>query len=418
MRFRALPVLLAGAFLLSCGESSREGVTLWHALGGPLGVTLRSIIEDFNTTTGFRIQPVFMGNYATLSQKLMAAAVARKLPVAGQVYESWTSELREAGKLVPVGSRFLPDSILEDIFPPFLKANTWDDTLWTFPFNKSVPVLYYNRALFDSLGLSPPRTWEEFRDLARRLTVDQNGDGVPERWGTAFPVDVWLFTCILYQQGGKIFDGDRVAVADAPGVRALSFLKSLLDEKVAYLASGYSHQDDFAVGRVAMVFGTIVSYQFLKDRLTFPLGVAPLPQVDPEHPITVMAGTNLALFSGHPDSAYRTVREFLRFFLQPDVQVRWVLGTGYLPLRRSVLDHPGLQKLFQDVPGMREAMLQVEYAVTEPRDPVWFTARRYLSTEGLEPALRGVLSPEAALTRVARMIQVELQRRLLLAARP
>ncbi len=404
--------------LLTCRATPQTGITLWHALGGPLGVTLRDIARNFHRTSGTRIQLVFMGNYATLSQKLMAAAVARKLPVAGQVYESWTSELREAGKLVPVGRDFLPDSVMEDIFPPFLQANTWGDTLWTFPFNKSVPVLYYNRALFDSLDLVPPRTWTEFVALARKFTRDADGDGQPERWGTAFPVDVWLFVCILYQMGGKIFDGDRVAVADPPGVRALALLKDLLDENVAYLASGYSHQDDFAVGRVAMVFGTIVSYQFLKDKLTFPLGVAPIPQVDPEHPITVMAGTNLALFAGHPDSAYQAVRDFLRFFLEPDVQVRWVLGTGYLPLRRSVLDHPDLQGLFHQVPGMREAMLQVTYAVTEPRDPVWFTARRYLSTEGLEPALRGVLSPEASLQRAARMIQVEMNRRKILARKP
>ncbi len=412
--------LLGTVFLvfLSCGTGSSPDITLWHALGGPLGVTLRNIVQDFNRAAESPIRLVFMGNYATLSQKIMAAAVARKLPVAGQVYESWTSELREAGKLVPVGSGFLPDSVLADIFPPFLEANTWDDTLWTFPFNKSVPVLYYNRALFDSLGLAPPRTWAEFVDLAHQLTLDADGDGKPERWGTAFPVDVWLFVCILYQMGGRIFEGDRVAVADSPGVQALSLLKGLLDAKVAYLASGYSHQDDFAVGRVAMVFGTIVSYQFLKDKLAFPLGVAPIPQVDPGRPITVMAGTNLALFAGHPDSAYPTVREFLRFFLRPDVQVRWVLGTGYLPLRRSVLDHPGLQELFREVPGMREAMLQVTYAVTEPRDPVWFTARRYLSTEGLEPALRGVLSPEASLKRAARMIQVELDRRKLLVRKP
>jgi len=413
---RILPVLLP--VLFACRGSPSSEVTLWHAMGGPLGVTLRSIAQEFHEATGSSIRLVFMGNYATLSQKLMAAAVARNLPVAAQVYESWTSELREAGKLVPVGRDFLPDSLLADVFPPFLEANTWEDTLWTFPFNKSVPVLYYNRALFDSLGFSPPRTWAEFVDLARQLTLDADGDGKPERWGTAFPVDVWLFVCILYQMGGKIFDGDRVAVADPPGVQALTLLKGLLDDKVAYLASGYSHQDDFAVGRVAMVFGTIVSYQFLHDKLAFPLGVAPIPQVDPEHPITVMAGTNLALFTGYPDSAYQTVRDFLRFFLQPDVQVRWVLGTGYLPLRRSVLEHPGLQDLFREVPGMREAMLQVEYAVTEPRDPVWFTARRYLSTEGLEPALRGVLSPEASLKRAARMIQVELDRRKLLAQKP
>ncbi len=417
---RVLPLRGVVGVLLGLGvggcRPAPEGVTLWHALGGPLGRTLEVLVDTFNHREGRSLQLVFMGNYATLSQKIMAAAVARQLPTAAQVYESWASELRDARRLVPVGD-FLPDSLREDVFPAFLEANTWGDTLWTFPFNKSVPVLYYNRRLLDSLGVPPPRTWEAFRELAHRLTVDADGDGVPERWGTAFPVDVWLFTCILYQMGGQILDGDRVAVADSPGVRALGFLKGLLDDRVAYLASGYSHQDDFATGRVGMVFGTIVSYQFLKDKLTFPLGVAPLPQVDPEHPVTVMAGTNIALFTGYPDTAYGVIRDFLRFFLSPEVQVRWVLGSGYLPLRRSVMDHPDLQAFFEEVPGMREAMLQVEYAVTEPRDPVWFTARRYLSTEGLEPALRGALSVEEALQRAARMIQVELSRRRVLAQR-
>ncbi len=399
--------------LLACHPRIVEReIPLWHALGGPLGETLREIIRRFNAEEHpeVPIRDVLMGNYATLSQKLMAAVSAGQPPRLAQVYESWVGELREAGKLDPIGEDFLPDSVLQDIFPVFLKANRWGDTLITFPFNKSVHVLYYNRDLFDSLGLTPPTTWEAFRDVARRLTVDANGDGIPERYGTAFPVDVWLFTILLYQNGGRIYDGDRVAVADPPGVKALQFLVDLIHkDHVAYLASGYRHQDDFALGKVGMVFGTIVSYQFLKDKLTFRLGVAPLPVSGRK--VIVMAGTNLALFQGGDSRERDVVYRFLRFFLRPEIQAAWVRGTGYLPLRRSVLDAPELASFFEEVPGMKEAILQVDYAVTEPRRAVWFTGRRYLSTEGLEPALRGVLSPEQALRRAARILQNDLDRR-------
>ena len=405
--------------LPGCGArpAGRE-IPLWHALGGPLGETLRGIIAQFNQEEHppIPIRDVLMGNYATLSQKLMAAVSAGQPPHLAQVYESWVGELREAGKLDPIGEDFLPDSVLQDIFPVFLEANRWGDTLVTFPFNKSVPVLYYNRDLFDSLGLSPPATWEDFRAVARTLTVDENGDGIPERYGTAFPVDVWLFTILLYQNGGHIYEGDRVAVADSPGVKALQFLVDLIHkDHVAYLASGYRHQDDFALGKVGMVFGTIVSYQFLKDKLTFHLGVAPLPVSGRR--VIVMAGTNLAMFQGGAPEERAIVHRFLRFFLRRDVQAQWVRGTGYLPLRRSVLDAPELASFFQEVPGMKEAILQVDYAVTEPRRAVWFTGRRYLSTEGLEPALRGVLSPAQALKRAARILQNDLDRRRALARR-
>ena len=30
---------------------------------------------------------------------------------------------------------------------------------------------------------SPPQTWDEVIEYGKILTVDQNGDGVPERWG-------------------------------------------------------------------------------------------------------------------------------------------------------------------------------------------------------------------------------------------
>ncbi len=386
-------------------------------MGGPLGDVLNSIIDDFNREfpDSLPIVSVKMGNYATLSQKLMGAVAAGKPPVLAQVYESWTSELLSAGKIVPLeqyisGDSGIPQEILDDIFPIFIEDNKWNGQFITFPFNKSVPVFYYNMDLFEKYGIDHfPRTWEEFREVAKKLTIDEDGDGKIDIYGTAFPVNVWMYETILFQKGGALIKNGKAAFNTKEGIEALQYLLDLVyKDSCAYISTGYRHQDDFAVGKVAMVWGTIVSYSFIKDKITFRLGVSRIPM--DKDSVVVISGTNVALFADVPEAKRKRAFQFIKYFLRPDVQAKWAIGTGYLPLRRSVLERPEMVEFLKKVPGMKEAILSVEHATYEPRTPAWFAGRRYMETEGLEPVFLGYLTPEEALNRAARLINVELQR--------
>ncbi len=413
MKRTALLFVVFALFTASCQRHGPSGVPFWHAMGGPLGDVLDSIITLYNQEHSPPIISVKMGNYATLSQKIMGAVASNKPPVMAQVYESWAAELLENNKLVPI-QEFLPffeDSVLEDIWPPLIEDNLFDSTLVSFPFNKSVPVFYYNQDLFEEFGIdSFPKTWEEFREVCKKLTVDRDGDGTIDLYGTAFPVSVWWFLTMLYQKGGSVIRVDSIYLDTPEAQEVLQYLVDLIyKDSCAYLTTGFRHQDDFATGRVAMVWGTIVSYSFMKQKIRFRLGVAPVPNFG--EPKVVVSGTNVALFKGATPEELQTAVSFLRFFLKPEIQAMWSTGTGYIPLRRSVLNHPKMQAFLQQVPGMKEAILQLEHATFEPRDPVWFTGRRYLATEGLEPALRGVLSVEASLKRAQKFLETELKRR-------
>jgi len=415
---RKVPLFLFLTFLFAgCISKGYRGVPFWHAMGGPLGDVLNGIIDDFNKQhpDSLPIVSVKMGNYSTLSQKLMGAVAAGKPPVLAQVYESWTSELLSAGKIVPLdryimGENGLGKEILDDIFPIFLEDNRWEGEFITFPFNKSVPVFYYNMDLFEKYGIEEfPKTWDEFREIAKKLTIDTDGDGKYDIYGTAFPVNVWMFETLLYQKGGALIKDGKAAFNSKEGVEALQYFVDLIyKDSCAYLSTGYRHQDDFAVGKVAMVWGTIVSYSFMKDKITFRLGVARIPR--DRDSVVVISGTNVALFSDVPEVKREKAFEFIKYFLTPEVQARWSIGTGYLPLRRSVLERPEMKEFLSKVPGMKEAILSVEHAIYEPRTPAWFTGRRYLETEGLEPVFLGYLSPREALDRAAALIDVELQR--------
>src|SRR5690606_29147529 len=45
--------------------------------------------------------------------------------------------------------------------------------------------LLYRTDLFEEAGLTPPETWDEFIEVAKKLTVDTDGDGSIDRWGFA-----------------------------------------------------------------------------------------------------------------------------------------------------------------------------------------------------------------------------------------
>jgi len=423
---RRFKVCFAFIFLLflSCGQSREKGegkveITFWHVMGGPLGRTLDSMIQDFNNThPRIKVTGVSMGNYDALSQKIMASVSAGNPPTLAQAYENWTAQLIESKAIVPIddfvrGPQGLSKKELRDFFPVMIEDNSWEGKLWSFPFNKSVPVLYYNKDMFRKEGLNPenpPKDWEEFIKIAKKLTKDLNGDGIPEQWGTAFPVSVWTFGCLLFQNGGSFLneEGTEAAFNRKEGVEALTYwLNQIVKEKVAYLTTGYEHQNEFLVGKVGMIQSSSASYAYMRPAVKFELGIAPLPQN--KRKAVILAGTNTVIFSKASSEAKEAAWEFLKWMTSPMNTARWSEGTSYLPLRQSALFSDLMQKRFAEEPNWRAVIEDLDYAFLEPRSTAWFAVRTYFE-EVLERVLREKMSPQEALNMVAEKLNKELRK--------
>ncbi|MBI5805029.1 ABC transporter substrate-binding protein [candidate division TA06 bacterium] len=399
-----------------CGSKRQEDISLWHVMGGPLGQTLDSLITGFGREhPGQRIKGVSMGSYTALSQKLMASVAAGNQPEMSQSYEAWTTQLLEKGAIKPFGDFIKPgeadDSLLlSDIYPVMLEECSRDGKLVSLPFNKSVPIYYYNKDLFAKAGLNPekfPENWEQFIAAARKLTIDRDGNGIPEQWGTAFPSGAsWMFQCLLLQNGGDIFGPDsQTAAFDSPqGIEALQYLVDLLYKyKVAYLTTGFEHQNDFLSGRVAMIQSSSASLAYMaQQKIPFNLGIAPLP--GKKRKAVVLSGTNVIMFRQPEQKAMERCWDFMNWFLSPAQTARWSANTSYLPVRRSAFKEPVLRNKFAKYPGMEQAYLQLEFAYPEPRQVAWFLGRSIMEEEGLQPALKGVMTPAQALHHAAKRV--------------
>ena len=397
-------LVLVMAVIVGCrSTSSKTTVTFWHAMGGESQTTLKTMVDRFESThTSIHIELVGMGNYDALSQKLMGAVAAKNPPVIAQMYENWTTQLHAGGELVYLDS-FVhgPDGLsaedLADIYPALLENNSWDGKLLTLPFNKSVPVYYYNVPMFAAAGYPEfPKTWPEFRNAAIKLTK-RDAAGNVETWGAAGGTDIWVFGSMLFQHGSRFLEQEdgKPLFNGKEGVEALQFqVDMVLKDKVQNTDVGRTPMDDFLVGRMATLTGSSTWRAPVVDKESFQVGMAPVPTWD--KPAAIVYGTNIGMFRRATPEQKAAAWTFIKWFIAPEQQVEWSLGTWYVPIHRRSLDDPRMVERLAKTPGLRAAYAQMDFAVFEPRGLKWLAGRKAL-VEELEQAMLGAKTPKQAL---------------------
>ncbi|KPJ74476.1 hypothetical protein AMJ52_00390 [candidate division TA06 bacterium DG_78] len=403
---RTLSIILIFIFIfITCSREKKLTVTFWHVMGGPLGRRLEEMIVEFNTLhPEGEIKPAHMGSYDALAQKLMGAVASNSPPVIAQMYESWTDQFFKAGVLYPLTEFVERDTSfhIEDFYPVFIDDNTYDSILVTLPFNKSVPVFYYNADILKAYGIdSFPQNWIAFRKTCE--TVKQSGI-----WPTSWPIDVWYFSTMLHQAGGRLYDEKtrQPLFNSTYGVEVLEYIVSLVRDSLFYLNPGFQRQDEFLSGNVAMIPASIVSWAFMKEKPPFKMEVAPFPSGVIK--ATVIAGTNIGMFKKPTQEQKKLAWEFIKWFLMPENQIRWTEASFYLPTRRSTTELEAFKKFIEENPGYDKVVEQLDVAKTEPKVKEWFTGRIYLN-EVLEEAVRLQRTPKEALDNAAQRLLIETQ---------
>lgn len=453
---RAILVLLVAALAaltgLSCAprerpvedlrdEDGRIVIEFWHAMTRGHARSINEIADAFNASQDrYRVRAIYQGNYASLQQKLIASLYAGRQPAMAQMYESWTTRFLKFGCLQPV--RHFQDcdpswgeAEIEDIFPRLranssfplvlgddgayrLDAERGEPTLTTLPFNKSVYMLYVNDDLMREVGYDqPPRTWAELKDLARRMTVVE--DGVVQRYGCATRRLIEAYTPLLMTAGANYMEeGGEFALLDEPAVSAMEFLQDLVlgPERVGYVEDDYL-SNAFGSGRVGMYYGSTASFPFNDSAVAnrFIWRAYPLPGRDEDTPgFALMQGTNVGIFlqgfngmGRLPEDVQQGAWEFLKFLVNPENTAKWAMDSGYLPVRRSAAELPVLRDYLESNENFANAFSQMDRLEAEPR-PIWWDNIRTILNREVGSVLDGRRSPREALesaTRKARVIQ-------------
>jgi multiple sugar transport system substrate-binding protein len=388
-------------------EAAPVRLALWHAYGGTFGEQFEALVEEFNAAhPEIIIEPSYGGSLWTMRDKLFTAVAGDAAPCLAQIDQFWSSELAEAGAIVPVED-FFAGLDREDVWPLAWATAAYDDAIWSMPFSLSNIALYYNRALFRAAGLdpdAPPATWDELAAVAAALTVDADGDGQVDQWGLSFPVRadqgvVYYWFAFLWQAGGEIFTPDHATSRfhEPPGVAALGFLQEMVDAGSIPLAPP---EGGFEKGQIGMTLASTARLGRYVSALGDELGLAPLP-AGAAGEATGVGGANLAVMAdcAHKEAAWT----FIEWMTSPEVNLRWSTGTGYLPLRGSVVASEAYQAYLEEEPRARVILEQMDVARARPNIPEYAGASREVGL-AVEQALFSGADPADALGEAAQNV--------------
>lgn len=288
--------------------------------------------------------------------------------------------------LIHLNLDFLPMYVLNDLIEPltpYIEAGKfgpmdvyfpgtvtpYEGEIYFIPHRQSVNTMLYNRLLFEHSGLdpdNPPVTWDDFRSVARRLTVSDGGQvtqvGAGLRTSTS-TLTSW-FQPMLWQAGGELLTDGRVTINNEAGRDALSFYVEAIRE-------GYGVEGDslFRQGKAGMLWqGWSVYINNRRHEIIDFVDVGPVL----EHRQRVGYGS-LAGWVVPKGPNTELAIELLAFTLQPENVEAFLALSGFLPVRRDIgLEYFGPEdqhwviKFIPQQPYIRFDILHPEIRTLQP----------------------------------------------------
>ncbi|WP_374713636.1 ABC transporter substrate-binding protein [Symbiobacterium terraclitae] len=398
----------------------RVKVTFWHAMGGAAGEAVQRLVDRFNSSQDrVEVEAAYQGSYDDALQKLKAAGPEG--PTIMQVYEIGSRFMIDSGMITPMQNFIDADGFsTEDFEPNILGYYTFDGRLYSMPFNTSTPIVYYNKDAFREVGLDPekpPRTFEEFQQYARQLTVTRGGE---TRYGAGIALYGWFFEQFLAVQGAHYVDNDNgrsgratKAIINSPeGERFVNWLKSMVDEGSAVNLGRKTSETQaaFAAGRIAMTLDSTAALAPILNGVgdKFEVGTAFLPRPQGVDGGVIIGGASLWITNLKSPKEQWAALEFVKWLTQPEVQAEWSMATGYFPIRKAAYEQQALKDWHAQRPQFTTAIEQLRASklstVTQGAVIGIFPQARQIVEAAMESVILGQATSAEALTKAAEEI--------------
>ncbi|SHO47540.1 extracellular solute-binding protein [Anaerocolumna xylanovorans] len=373
-------------------ETPKEPVEIefWHALGGTLGDTLTGIINEYNASQSkYIIKPVVIGSYSEIDQKLQAAFAGKNAPalVAGGSHDTFYKK-----GLVEAFEDYMPEDYnKDDIVGGFMDAALRDGKMVFAPAYGTSQVLYYNKAVLTEAGYTEDNltSWQKLEAMKdKTLGISTNKNKIEyvwePMWGEYNMMDA------VSSAGGKVVsdDGKTVLINDSTWVEVLDqFRKWIHEDKSMKIYSGgqgweywYKTMDDWVYGKALGYTGSPGDYAIALDAVNkaitegykneFAVAVQPGWNGNEPKPYFSSLMYYIPKSSNLSEDQKKGAADFVNYATNTGNTAKFSMGTGYVAVRKSVLDLPEYQEYLKSNPDADAALKQIDqYAVPEFIDP-------------------------------------------------
>ena len=347
------------------------------AVGGPITAIIDDYAARFSAENpDIKVTPVYTGSYQDTIARTLTQIRGGDSPAMAVLLSVDTFTLYDEDVIVALDDLVETDAdraFLTSFYPAFLANGQVGGKVWSLPFQRSTPVLYWNKDAFAEAGLdpeTPPATWAEMVEMGKKL-VKRDTAGNVTRWGVRIPTSgfpYWLFQGLTTANDAFLMNSDgNQTFFDAPGVvEALEYLVSLSAEhgvmQPGIIEWGATPQAFFE-GESAMIWTTTGNLTNIRNNAPFPFGVAMLPANKRRGAPT--GGGNLFIFNTVPEDVQRAAFRFAQWLASPEIAADWSIKTGYVAVSPAAWETDAMKAYAADFPPATVARDQLEFATAE-----------------------------------------------------
>lgn len=370
----------------------KEKITFWGSWSGNQVGQLNKLIGKYNSSQDkYEVKYKVKDN---VEEKLLTGMAGGEVPDVILWDRFNTQMYAKKNALLNLDEYIKKDDIkLGDFYDETVKEMNYKDKQYGIPLLVDNRSLFYNKKILDEAGVTPPTTWEELEEVAKK-TTKWNGNKLVQ---AGFSLDdVGLFNMWLQQAGGSMLNksGTKTAFNSAQGKEVVEFWNKLLKEDKVYQQGFNDGSDAFAAGKVALTYNgpwALADYDKVKD-LDYGI-VSPVagPNGD-KGAITGGFGLVIPSTAKNKDAAW----DFIKWWTtNPEIGIEFAKISDWLPANKKAAQN----KYFTESDKYKAFVQTMEFAKVRP------TVSGYSDVEGLalipqlENEIAGKVTADQALSK-------------------
>ncbi len=414
-----------GNFTVPAGgyDGSEVTIKFYHTMGAPLREVLDIYIADFNAIyPNITVVHEQVGGYDDVRDQVSKEITAGSQPNIAYCYPDHVALYNLAAAVTTLDSLIESqesdgaDGILgltqeqkDDFIQGFYNegAAFGDGLMYSMPMSKSTEVLYYNKTFFEENGLTVPTTWDELEAVCAKIKeID------PESIPLGYDSEANWFITMTEQYGTPYTSatGDHFLFNNEEN---RAFVKKFNE----WYNKGYLTTQElygaYTSGLFTATTGT-KSYMSIGSSAgathqrpepdtngvyPFEVGITTIPQVDPANPKVISQGPSLCIFQKENPQEVIASWLFVKFLTtNVDFQAEFSMASGYMPVLKSVADHPVYNESFLGLADGFNYIAALSTKVSVAQEAAYYTSPAFNGSSEARDQVGFLMSKCLALT--------------------
>ena len=391
-------LLIAGNVMTmaSCGKETVSGITtgdvdvvayngekvtisFYHCMGSALKDILADGIADFNKLyPNIKVLNTSFGDYPGVRDQVSTELASERAPSLAYCYPDHVALYQKTKAVLPLDGWIesttkiegtneimgLTQAQIDDYVPTYYnEGKLYDEagTMYTLPMLKSTELLYYNKTYFDANELTVPTTWDQMEATCKKIVEIESAKEGGLKKNPCIPLGYdsganWFITMTEQLKSGYT-TAEKGNYFTFNNEKNQAFVQRFRN----WYQSGYVTTEEIFGSYTSDLFtqttqGKTKCYMCIgssagagyqcpdvkADKVTYPfeVGVAMIPQENPEDPMMISQGPSICLFKKSNPQEVAAAWLFAKFITSNvKFQAKCSMNNGYTSAIQSIKDN-------------------------------------------------------------------------------